>query len=116
RVKMTILVTDIPAAYGIILGRGFCKDVGGEINMDWTKAKIPVNRVPRVLHPEAQAKYLVTKLDDPKAQILFEDAGLGNYFMTSKVPSVEVKEEDPNAVWTLDYDGSYSTIGSGAGM
>ncbi|KAH9299018.1 hypothetical protein KI387_030700, partial [Taxus chinensis] len=49
---------------------------GGEINMDWTKAKIPVNGVPHVLHPEAQEKYLVTKSDDPKAQILFEDAGL----------------------------------------
>lgn len=116
RVKKTILVFDILVTYGILLGRGFCKDVGGEINMDWTKAKIPVNGVPCVLHPEAKSKYLVTKLDDPKAQIIFEDAGLGNYFLTSEVPSIEVKEEDPNTVWTLDFDGIYSTTGSGPCM
>ncbi|KAH9328552.1 hypothetical protein KI387_000660 [Taxus chinensis] len=116
RVKMTILVADIPAAYGILLGRGFCKDVGGEINMDWTKAKIPVNGVHQVLHPEPQARYLVTKSDDPKAQILFEDASFGNYFMTSEIPTVDVEEEDPNAIWTLEFDGSCSTTGSGAGV
>ncbi|KAH9308583.1 hypothetical protein KI387_036494, partial [Taxus chinensis] len=78
--------------------RFFCKYVGGEINMDWTKAKIPVNGFPLVLHPEAQVKSLVTKSNDPKAEVLFEDAGLGNYFMASEVPSVEVKDKDPNAI------------------
>ncbi|KAH9313038.1 hypothetical protein KI387_028073, partial [Taxus chinensis] len=82
--------------------------------MDWTKAKIPVNGVHQVLHPEPQAKYLVTKSDDPKAQILFEDASFGNYFMTSEIPIVDVEEEDPNAIWTLEFDGSCSTSGSGA--
>ncbi|KAH9322364.1 hypothetical protein KI387_017003, partial [Taxus chinensis] len=42
RVKMTVLVVDIPAAYGILLGRRFCSEVGGEIHMDWSKARIPV--------------------------------------------------------------------------
>ncbi|KAH9291864.1 hypothetical protein KI387_042953, partial [Taxus chinensis] len=42
RVKMTVLVADIPAAYGILLGRSFCSEVGGEIHMDWSKARIPV--------------------------------------------------------------------------
>ncbi|KAH9298119.1 hypothetical protein KI387_029801, partial [Taxus chinensis] len=73
---MTILVADIPTAYAILLGRGFCKNFGGEINMDWTKAKIPVNGVPCVLYLKAQEKYLVTKSDDPKAQIIFEDVVL----------------------------------------
>ncbi|KAH9302736.1 hypothetical protein KI387_014319, partial [Taxus chinensis] len=30
------------------------------------------------------------------------------------IPTVNVKEEDPNAIWTLEFDGSCSTIGSGA--
>lgn len=34
RVKLTILVAYISAAYGIPLGRGFCKDFGGKIDMD----------------------------------------------------------------------------------
>lgn len=60
RVKMTILVVDILTTYGILLGRGFCKYFGGEINTDWTKDKIRLNGVPCVLHPETQEKYLVT--------------------------------------------------------
>ncbi|KAH9320325.1 hypothetical protein KI387_022094, partial [Taxus chinensis] len=101
---MTILVANIPAAYGILLGKRICKDVGGEINMDWAKAKIPVNGVHRVLHPEPQVKYLVTKSDDPKAQILFKDTSFGNYFMASEIPIVDVEEEDPNDFWMLEFD------------
>ncbi|KAH9310645.1 hypothetical protein KI387_025680, partial [Taxus chinensis] len=42
RVKMTILVADIPAAYGILIGKSFCSEVGGEIHMDWSKDRIPI--------------------------------------------------------------------------
>ncbi|KAH9326195.1 hypothetical protein KI387_006373, partial [Taxus chinensis] len=58
RVKMTVLVADIPAAYGILLGRSFCSEVGGEIHMDWSKARIPVKGVMQTLEPESQKKYL----------------------------------------------------------
>ena len=34
KIKVTILVDDVPASYGMLLGRNFCKDVGGELNMD----------------------------------------------------------------------------------
>ncbi|KAH9301110.1 hypothetical protein KI387_012693, partial [Taxus chinensis] len=58
RVKMTIHVADIPVAYGILLGRSFCSEVGGEIHMDWSKARIPVKGVMQTLEPESQKKYL----------------------------------------------------------
>ncbi|KAH9309438.1 hypothetical protein KI387_037349, partial [Taxus chinensis] len=74
RVKMTVLVADILAAYGILLGRSFCSEVGGEIHMDWSKAIIPVKGIMQTLEPESQKKYLVTNSDDPKAQILFESS------------------------------------------
>ncbi|KAH9307788.1 hypothetical protein KI387_035699, partial [Taxus chinensis] len=32
------------------------------------------------------------------------------------IPAVDVKEEDPNAIWTLEFDGSCSTTGSGDGV
>lgn len=34
RVRLTILVVDIPASYGMLLSRTFCKDIGREIKMD----------------------------------------------------------------------------------
>lgn len=35
RLKLTILVVDIPASYGMLLSRTFYKDMGWEIKMDW---------------------------------------------------------------------------------
>ncbi|KAH9330817.1 hypothetical protein KI387_002925, partial [Taxus chinensis] len=117
RVKMTVLVADIPAAYGILLGRSFCSEVGGEIHMDWSKAKIPVKGVMQTLEPESQKKYLVTSSEDPKAQILFESSGMGNYFLSTEKDKtgVLIQEKDLNEIWTLQFDGSCATSGCGAG-
>ena len=53
RVKVTILVADIPASYGMLLSRKFCRDLGGEIQMDWSHAMIPINGEMKKLMPEA---------------------------------------------------------------
>lgn len=34
--KLTILVANIPANYGMLLSRTFCRDLGGEIKLDWS--------------------------------------------------------------------------------
>ncbi|KAH9324296.1 hypothetical protein KI387_004474, partial [Taxus chinensis] len=52
KVLATILVADIPPSYGMLLSRNFCKDVGGEIQMDWSHALIPVNGQMKKLLPE----------------------------------------------------------------
>ena len=44
RLKLTILIADIPASYGMLLSRTFCKDMGGEIKMDWSEASILVGK------------------------------------------------------------------------
>ena len=49
--------------------------------MDMTKAKIPVKGVMQKLYPERETKYVVVKSNDPHAQILFELAGMGNYYL-----------------------------------
>lgn len=69
---MTILVADVPTSYGIILGCNFCKDIGGKINMDISEARILVKGVIQKLILERESKFLVTKSDDLRAQILFE--------------------------------------------
>ncbi|KAH9313379.1 hypothetical protein KI387_028414, partial [Taxus chinensis] len=50
---------------------------------------------------ERQEEYIVQKTDNPKAQILYEDIGHGNYMIMSED---EVKDpkgviNDPNGVW-----------------
>lgn len=45
KIKMKVLVVDVPTSYGMLLGRNFCKYVGGEPNMDMSQAKIIVKGV-----------------------------------------------------------------------
>ncbi|XP_059078063.1 uncharacterized protein LOC131876637 [Cryptomeria japonica] len=52
RVRLTILVADIPMSYGMLLSRTFCKDLGGEIKMDWFEAVIPLGNQKIKLEPE----------------------------------------------------------------
>ncbi|KAH9313436.1 hypothetical protein KI387_044070 [Taxus chinensis] len=85
--------------------------------MDWSKARIPVKGIMQTLEPESQKKYLVTSSEDPKAQILFESSGMGNYFLSTETDktSVLVQEGDLNKIWTLQFDGSCATSGCGTG-
>ncbi|KAH9303049.1 hypothetical protein KI387_014632, partial [Taxus chinensis] len=117
-VLATILVADIPPSYGMLLSRNFCKDVGGEIQMDWSHALIPVDGQMKKLLPEKQSEYIVQKTDDPKAQILYEDRGHGNYMILSpdEIRPCKISPKDPNGVWVLEFDGSCSSAGSGAGV
>ena len=52
RLKLTILVADVPASYGMFLNRNFCKDMGGEIKMDWSKAYISIGKKKIKLEPK----------------------------------------------------------------
>ena len=84
RVRLTILVADIPLSYGVLLNRTFCKDMGGEIKLDWSKAYIPVGKKHVKLEPEPKNKYIMTPSDNPKAQILFQECQFGNYVIIPK--------------------------------
>lgn len=72
RVKLTILVANIPASYGMLLRRTFCKDLGGEIKMDWSEAIIPLGKQKIKLEPKLKNRYTVFPFDNPKAQIPFQ--------------------------------------------
>lgn len=83
RVKLTILVADTPASYGVLLRRTICKDLGGEIKMDWSQATIPVEKQKVVLQPETKSKFIVFPSDDPKSHILYQECDFGNYVIFS---------------------------------
>ena len=110
--KLTILVADIPASYGMLLSRTFCKDMGGEIKMDWSKTYIPVRKKKIKMEPKTKNKYIVIPSDNPKAWILYKECQFGNYVILLEVQcegneKVGCKE----TLWTLEFDGSYSNLG-----
>lgn len=118
RMKLTILVADILAHCGMLLSRSFCKDMGGEIKMDWSHAIILVGTKKIKLEPEEKAKFTVMKFDDPKAQILYQEMEFNNYMMFSDLSHQEQMLEHPNNqnIWTLEFDGSYAIAGSRDGI
>ncbi|KAH9287597.1 hypothetical protein KI387_031714, partial [Taxus chinensis] len=67
RVLATILVSNIPPSYRMLLSRNFYKEVGGEIQMDWSHALILVNGKMKNLLPKKQTEYIVQNNDHPKS-------------------------------------------------
>ena len=117
RVKLMILVADILASYGMLLSRTFCKDMGEEIKMDWLEAYILVGKKHIKLEPKPKNKYMVVSLDNPKAQILFEECQFGNYVI---LPEEQCKKDEvisyKEALLTFEFDGSCSSLGSCASV
>lgn len=118
RIRLTILVADIPASYGMLLSCTFCKDMGKEIKMDWSQAAITVGKQRVLLHPETEAKYTVFPSDDPKAQILYQDCGFGNYMISTdpQDESMLLDAGKSNELWSMEFDGSCSSSRSGVGV
>lgn len=118
RVKLTILVVDIPTSYGMLLSRTFCKDLGGEIKMDWSEAIISIGKQKFALQPEPKSKYTVFPSDDPKSQILYQECDFGNYLLFSDDKKGTPEDVvDPTAdLWEMEFDGSCASAGSGVGV
>lgn len=116
RLKLTILVADIPASYGMILSRTFCKDLRGEIKMDWSEVVIPVGNRWVKLEPKVKNKFIVFPSDNPKAHILFEETEFGNYLIFSTDEKKEKEESNitNDSLWIMEFDGSCASSGSGA--
>ena len=67
RMKLTILVANIPASYCMFLSRIFCRDMGGEIKLGWSRSIVPICNKKIKLEPKEKAKFTIMKYDDPKA-------------------------------------------------
>lgn len=118
RVKLTILVANIPANYGMLLSRTFCKDLGGEIKMDWSRANILVGKQKVVLQPETKAQFTVFPSDDPKSHILYLEYDFSNYmiFSDSQNENSMLEPKCSDNIWIMEFDGSCSTIVLGVGV
>ena len=79
-------------------------------------ALIPIGDKRVKLNPKPKPKYIVLKLDDPRAEILYVDTRHGTYMMTS----IEKDVIEPlipnitNELWSMEFYGSFSSSSSGA--
>lgn len=94
KLLLTILVVDILARYGFLLSRIFCQDLGGEIKLDYSQVVIPIGSKKVKLEFEEKEKFVVLKLDDPKAQILYQELEFGNYMFFTEDALDEQRSED----------------------
>ncbi|XP_059068727.1 uncharacterized protein LOC131859180 [Cryptomeria japonica] len=88
-------------SYKMLLSRTFCKDLGGEIKMDWYEAIIPLGNQKIKLEPKRKNKYTIFPSDNPKAQILFQECEFGNYLVLA--PSDKKTDEaidGTDGLWT----------------
>lgn len=118
RMKLTILVVDIPTRYDMLFSRIFYRDMGGEIKIDWSHAIIPMGNNKIKLEPKEKEKFMILNFDDPKAQILYQDMEFRNYMMFTNFSQSEGQLEPPSdlEIWTLEFNGSCATARSRAGM
>jgi hypothetical protein len=49
--------------------------------MEMSKARIPIKGIMQKLVPKRESKKFFTKLDDPRAQILFDSSGMETYYL-----------------------------------
>lgn len=114
RLKLTILIADIPTNYGMLLNRTFCKDMGGEIKMDWSEVYIPVGKKKIKIEPKPKNKYTIVPSDNPKAHILYKECQFGNYviFLEEQYKGSEIVSCE-EALWTLEFNGSCLSLGLG---
>lgn len=104
----------------MLLSRSFCKDMGGEIKLDWSTATIQVGDKKVKLEPEEKAKFTVLKSGDPRSQILYQEMQFGNYMLFSDSSDVQEGKDqidiNDKQIWTLEFDGSCAKAGSSVGV
>lgn len=70
------------------------------------------------MHPETKAKYTVFPSDDPKAHILYQDCGFGNYMISTDPQGVDkaIDSGMSNELWSMEFYESCSSSGSRVGV
>lgn len=80
------------------------------------QAVIPIGKEKVTLLLETKSKYIVFPSDDPKSQILYQETDFANYLILSENEKIGEDSEGEDSLWNLEFDGSYYSNGSGAGV
>jgi ribonuclease HI len=139
-----IIVVDIPKVYGMFLSRDWSEQLHGYFMTDWSHLWLPENGKPNKIrvNRERYLKFTVTDLNDPNEpytppadspEVQGMDTYFGNFMaevspiknpqqqseikaFTQPTASIQKScEPNKNQIWSLNFDGSKSKEGVGAG-
>jgi len=140
--RIDILIADIPEFYGLILSRGWSENLHGYISTDWSHMWLPYKGKPNQIKidREKHMTHTVTEFKQENQPIAFNNNILGNftaqsspfsvknltsqienYLQTDRSRCFNVTKKNVNKIvnnslfWSLYFDGSKSSEGSGAG-
>jgi ribonuclease HI len=110
---INMVIIDAVNNLGIILHKDLVKHLNGSIHQQQSKATIP--------HPEGGFFTIyneplvgspVETSNEPSDRLLCIDSGLNNWFIQERKLGMDTVEET-EGIWTLEFDGSHSSSGSG---
>jgi ribonuclease HI len=113
---INVVVINAVNNLGVILHKDLIEHLNGSIHEQQSKATIP--------HPEGGFFTIyneplvgspVETSNEPSDQLLCINSGLNNWFIQEGKLDMDTVEET-EGIWTLEFDGSHSSSGSGAGV
>jgi ribonuclease HI len=111
-----VMVGDALNNWGIILHKDLIKHLAGSLLDQESKAIIPHPEGGFfTLHREPLVGSSVETLDELSDQLLCIDNDIDNWFVQGGNSDIDTIEE-PEGMWTLEFDGSHSSSGSGVGI
>jgi hypothetical protein len=91
-IEMTIMVIDVPDAWGILLSRKTTADLGGNIQMALTYATIPTpDGAMFRLNRELERRYHAEDPRNPRNELKYKEDDFGNYaILSNSLEPIEV--------------------------
>jgi ribonuclease HI len=113
---INVVIIDDVNNLGIILHRDLVEHLNGSIHKQQSKATIPHSEGGFfTIYNEPLVGSLVESSNKPSDQLLCIDNDLNNWFVQEGKLDVDTIEEI-EGIWTLEFDGSHSSSGSGTGV
>jgi hypothetical protein len=111
-----VLVIDALSNWGIIFCKDLVENLAGSFQNQGSKAIIPHPEGGYfTLHKEPITGCLIETLGEPDDQLLCVNNDIENWFIQEASSRGETTKT-PKGMWTLEFDGSHSSSGSGVGI
>jgi hypothetical protein len=113
---LDVMVVDAVSSWGIILHKDLIKHLAGSFQEKESKAIIPHPEGGFfTIHKEPFMGSPVETFDEASDQLLCIDSDVSNWFVQEGSLDFDTVEES-EGIWTLEFDGSHSSSGSGTGI
>jgi ribonuclease HI len=117
-IVFTIIVVDLPPAYGVVLGRDWSSMIGGYIMNDGSCMMLPNKDGTMLKVPRENRNPFSFKKKENELMEDYVDAGIRNYVVLDSEQSEDFKREENSftGFWRMSFDGACSSSGNGVGV